>query len=99
MGRYSNTKILKNDDGKRHYGITLYPLPLPTESDIYVTTVRGDRLDILANQYYKDSTLYWILLSANNLPTDSLYPPVGTQLRIPSNVSDFLKSFEKINKR
>lgn len=97
MERYS--KILKSKEGKRYYATVLYPLPEPNESDIYVTTVKGDRLDIIANDYYGDPTLYFILISANNLKRDSLYPPVGFQLRIPTDISNFIKKFKQINNR
>ena len=97
MGRYSNTPILKDDNGVRYYDTSLYPLPTPLSDDIYVITQRGDRLDLLAHQYYGDSTLWWILASVNNLPTDSIYPPAGQQLRIISNSSNFIQQFTQLN--
>jgi len=98
MNRYQNIKVLKNSQGKEYYKGNKYPeIPL-SENDIYVITVFGDRLDNLANQYYGDSSLYWIISAAN--PTNSfnsLYTPVGTQLRIPNNVSEILAAYKTLN--
>ena len=52
----------------------------------------------LANQFYGDSTLYWVLQIANeDCKRDSLYPPIGIQLRIPQNITKILQDFEEIN--
>jgi hypothetical protein len=55
-------------------------------------------LDILANKYYNDSSLWWIIAVANNLNDASLSIEPGIQMRIPSNVSKILNDLEKINK-
>jgi len=97
--RYSNSKILKSTEGKRYYSNILYPLITPRNSDIYVITTVGDRLDILANQYYKDATMWWIIASANNLRKDSMFITPGTQLRIPIDLVSFDSDFGKINNK
>jgi len=98
MNRYKNIQVLKNSQGREYYKGTKYPeIPL-SENDIYVITVLNDRLDILAQQYYGDSSLYWIISSANpTLSFNSLYIPTGTQLRIPNNVSEVLASYRTLN--
>ena len=53
-----------------------------TNSDIYVITQAGDRLDHLANQYYGDVNLWWYIAKANNLKFMTI--PTGTSLRIPA---------------
>ena len=75
-----------------------YPeIPLSID-DIYVVTVDGDRFDLLANRYYGDVSLYWIISAANsNLPQNSLFPPPGTQIRIPTDVSAILAAYDKLN--
>jgi hypothetical protein len=56
MNRYQNTKYITNTKGKRYYSTTKYPdIPLSL-NDIYVYTTQGDRFDILAQQYYNDSS-------------------------------------------
>jgi phage tail protein X len=98
MDRYDNNAILLTKDNIRYRASTLYPdIPL-SESDVYIYTMRGDRLDNLAYQFYQDSTLWWILTSANpGIPKDSLYPPIGFQLRIPVNPSQIVSDFVALN--
>ena len=69
MNRYSNIKEFKSSTGTTYLGTTYYPVIPYDENDIYVYTVQGDRLDNIAFQYYRDSSLYWIISIANsNLP-------------------------------
>lgn len=106
MKRYSNIQKLRNTNenvgnlGSTYCRTTFYPeIPL-SENDIYVITDFGDRLDLLANQFYSDTSLYWIISSANpnkvNFGSISLSP--GTQLRIPININDILTSYNNLNK-
>jgi hypothetical protein len=99
MARYDNNTILKTSDGTPYYKGKFYPnIPL-SESDVYVITTIGDRLDYMAYLYYRDSELWWIISAANNNATKgSLFPVPGTQLRIPSNVSSIINQFDKFNK-
>ena len=98
MDRYRNIRTLRNAQGIEYYRGTKYPdIPL-SENDIYVITVFGDRLDILANQYYGDSTLYWIISAANPSQSfSSMYIIEGSQLRIPNDVSNVLASYRTLN--
>jgi hypothetical protein len=99
MTRYDNNTILKTSGGKPYYKSKIYPTIPLSESDIYVITTIGDRLDYMAYTYYRDSELYWIISIANNNVTKgSLFPIPGTQMRIPSNVSSVLSLFNKFNK-
>ena len=99
MNRYRDISILKNSTGKRYYSTTKYPeIPLDF-NDIYVYSTVGDRFDILALQYYSDSTLWWILSIANtNLTQGSYYIPEGTQIRIPANISRIIAQYNALNR-
>lgn len=97
MNRYSSIPVIRNSAGKRFYRNNIYPDIPVTDQDIYVITTVGDRLDLLASDYYKDPTLYWIIASANDLPGDSLVPPLGQQLRIPADVEAIINSYISIN--
>lgn len=99
MARYDNKTILRTSDGKPYYKGKVYPnIPL-SESDVYVITTIGDRLDLLAYNYYNDVNLWWIISAANNNATKgSLFPTPGTQLRIPTDVNSVLRLFENFNK-
>ena len=99
MKRYSPIQTQKSPDGKRMYKTTRYPEVPRSSNDTYVYTTIGDRFDTLAQQYYGDSSLWWVISIANdNLYQNSLTPPVGTQIRIPSNPSPVIAEFEAINK-
>jgi len=87
MARYSRTNIIKNAEGKRYYNSKIYPEIPRSDNDLYVITSFGDRYDLLANRYYKNSSLWWVISSANPEYIGSLYPPIGIQLRIPADIS------------
>ncbi len=95
--RYANIRVLKNSIGKRYYAENIYPDIPVSESDIYVITTVTDRLDILASDFYGDSSLYWIIASANALSGDSLVPPPGQQLRIPTDIESIINSYIDVN--
>lgn len=99
MNRYPNILIRKEQAGPRYFGSSKYPPIVPSIDDYYIITMQGDRLDNLANQFYGDPTLYWILQVANSEVTnrDSLYPPIGVQFRIPQNLTQILDEFDKLN--
>ena len=98
MNRYQNipkTKI----DGNLVYQTSRYPEVPLSPNDIYVYTTQGDRFDILAQQYYKDSSLWWVISAINNNSTvGSMFPIPGTQLRIPTNINNVLTIFGNNNK-
>jgi hypothetical protein len=67
MGRYDNLDG-KNIIGKGIvYDSLLLPYIEPTDSDILIVTEEEDRLDLLANQFYGDSNLWWVIATYNNL--------------------------------
>ena len=99
--RYQRIKVNKSENtstvGNQYYVNNIYPdIPI-SETDQYVITVLGDRLDLLAQDIYGDTSLWWILASANNLSGDSLVPPIGAQLRIPSDIQTIVNSYDSIN--
>ena len=106
MNRYQNipkTKI----NGNLVYKTSRYPEVPLSSNDIYVYTTQGDRFDTLAQQYYGDSSLWWIISIANtatagtdlqsDLPQNTLVIPQGIQIRIPSNYSAVISAFNIIN--
>jgi hypothetical protein len=105
MKRYATIQTLRNTNenvgtlGTVYYRNAKYPeIPL-SENDIYVLTDFGDRLDLLANQFYSDVTLYWIIAAANpnEVSFGSLFVDEGTQLRIPVNISSIIDSYIELN--
>jgi len=82
MSRYGNTKITKKNN-KNYLKTTIFDKIPKLDSDIYVTTQYGDRLDLLAHQFYGDSSLWWYIARANDLNT--MIVSANIQLRIPGS--------------
>jgi hypothetical protein len=98
MNRYQNipkTKI----DGNLVYQTSRYPEVSLSPNDIYVYTTQGDRFDTLSQQYYKDSSLWWVISIANTdkINQSTLVIPEGLQIRIPANYSVIIQDFNIIN--
>jgi hypothetical protein len=97
MGRYSNIRQ-KRTDGIRNYVTVTYPDIPRRNSDVYVITTEGDRYDVLAQQYYNDSSYWWVISNANpQYINGSLFPPIGIQLRIPTDIQSIISSYNRIN--
>ena len=98
MARYSNIPKIKSPSDKQMYQTVRYPEIPRSEDDIYVITTIGDRYDTLAFQYYKDSSLWWVIANANgNADKGSLTPPIGSQIRIPANPALTEIKYQEIN--
>ncbi len=106
MNRYQSIKQIKIDN-KPFYQTVKYPEIPVLDDDIYVYSTQGDRFDVLANQYYQDQSLWWIISIANtavagtslpsDLPQDSLVIPEGIQIRIPSDYNSIITQFKLLN--
>ena len=97
--RVSHIKTINQIDKPRYLKPLKYPeIPLSID-DIYVKTTSGDRLDLLANQFYGDVRLWWIISSANMgvIRRDSFNLKPGIEIRIPSDIQSILDNFESIN--
>ena len=101
MSRYSSVQIITTpNDPRRRYINVKYPTITLDSQDIYVYTVQGDRYDTMALTFYKDPDLWWIINRANpNQDSASLYPAVGSQIRIPSpfRLSSILSQYNALN--
>ena len=87
-------------DTKRYYRQIKYP-SIPTSiEDFYIITKSGDRLDLLAEQFFNDPELWWIipLANPNTIKRDSFSIPLGIQIRIPANHRNILEAYKQINK-
>ena len=89
MKRYENTKVNRSKQIKSknsfHNETIVYSAIPETDDDIWLITQLGDRLDILAHQFYGDVTLWWYIAKANGL-TD-LRVEAGTSIRIPGSTN------------
>ena len=91
MGRYENTrmeeKLIRRGKDKSLYKImsyssTVYSTIPRSDNDLFVLTQHGDRLDLLAQRFYGDVSLWWYIAKANGLTFMTV--SAGTRLRIPS---------------
>ena len=96
--RYDNNPTKKTIDGREVYLPKIYPTIPDSPSDIYVATETGDRLDTLAFQFYKDTSLWWIIAAANNSERASLVVEPGIQLRIPTDIENIISNFNNTNR-
>ena len=95
--RYDNAKILRDRDGNRYFRPTIVPnIPLE-DSDIFMVPRVGDRFDTLAQKYYGDSTLWWIIAKANELSNGKLALDPNQKIRIPMNIDAILDSVRLSN--
>jgi len=85
LRRYSKTKIYGFN---KRYGTSEAILQLRNglreggiRSELYVTK-ENERLDIIAGERYKDSTLWWLISSCSNIGWCLQVPP-NTKLIIP----------------
>jgi len=82
MNRYQYAK-LDRVTGRRAYStVRLIEIP-KSYADRYIFSREGDRLDLLAYEFYGDTQFWFVLANANNLGKGSMSIPPGLQLRIP----------------
>jgi len=96
--RYKNIKLNKLDTGRTYRRNAIYPEIPTSDKDIYVIATDGDRYDTLAQTYYGDPTLWWVISSANpSSNRASIIPILGTQIRIPYNKQQAINQFNSLN--
>ena len=91
---------IKVRNGKRIFKPIKYPEIPVFVDDLYVITSDRDRLDLLANQFYNDVRLWWIISVANQdvVRPDSFGLKPGLEIRIPSNVEDIVEQYKTLNR-
>ena len=92
LDRYQFTARTNEDKLKT----TKYPVYEKQPTDRYILTRTGDRLDMLANEFYKDPRFWWVIADANNLGKGSLSVPDGLQIRIPFPIDDLLNRIRDV---
>ena len=97
--RLRSLKVI-NSDRKRIYKALKYPeIPLSI-NDLYVIITDGDRLDLLADQFYKDVDMWWVIAIANPgvVKRDTFNLKPGIEIRIPTETQGIMQNFESLNK-
>ena len=95
--RYRNNKIRKDKDNIRYYKPRIIPNIPIKDTDIFVYPLYGDRFDTLAQRYYEDSNLWWIIAKANEISNGKISPNPEVKLRIPTEIDDILESLDNSN--
>jgi hypothetical protein len=96
--RYENIKQFNTSDGITYRSNAIYPEVVLSEKDYYIITTAGDRYDTLAQQFYNDYSLWWIIAAANNSEHGSLNVEPGVQLRVPFNYTEIISQYNQVNK-
>ena len=95
--RYGNIRQFNTTDGITYKSNVIYPEVPLSEKDYYLITTAGDRYDTLAQQFYNDYSLWWIIAAANNSQQGALTVEPGIQLRVPFNPSEIVNQYNQVN--
>ena len=94
--RYNLNDIIR--DNPPYYRSKIYPTIPVLDTDIYMVTSIGARLDLYANNFYKDPNKWWLIAMTNpELDQSSIYVPAGFQLRISIDPQYVLDIFNRAN--
>jgi hypothetical protein len=81
----NNSKKIESDGNIkyiRRLSSVLYP-NFETSETTKILSQEGDRLDLLAKEFYGDETLWFVIAKTNNLGKGSLDVPAGIIVKIP----------------
>lgn len=95
--RHLNIEKIKTDTGKTKFSQLYFPkIPLSV-TDTYIITKSTDRYDLIALDFWGDKSYWWAIPMINNLECNSIFPPIGIQLRVSSNIEDILNLYNEEN--
>mgnify|MGYP003648813219 CR=1 FL=1 len=84
MQRYQNNLNIDTTKQVRYY-TSVIPITIKVEEvPFYYITREGDRLDNIANTFYKSPNLWWVIAQANGLANGSIAVASGVSLYIPT---------------
>mgnify|MGYP006921280141 CR=1 FL=1 len=83
----------------RRLSTVMYP-DLSQAEDTQIVTQEGDRLDLLAKEFYGDETFWFAIARVNGLGKGSMAVPPGIIIRIPyyqeySGISSLIQSYNQ----
>ena len=98
MRRYKFQPIRKDKDTEVQFlSRTKYPVIEEQDTDVKIIEKYGDNLTKLAFDYYGDVDLYWIIARRNKF-TNTIYPVIGQELYIPTDISEAISELNKLNR-
>ena len=95
--RYNKSKIFKDENGTQYLNRIEYPAIPIRDDDVFIRGVFGETFMNIANRFYQDKDLWWIISRANN-QGDSIYTVPGKEYRIPQNINLILQELGQLNK-
>tara|TARA_R110001592_G_scaffold26720_7_gene99730 strand:+ start:7643 stop:7942 length:300 start_codon:yes stop_codon:yes gene_type:complete len=97
INRYEATNTTDDD----RFKTSRYPKFPKQSTDLYIISRELDRLDLLANEFYKDPRYWWVLAEANpTLGKGTFDIPAGLQIRVPFPLIGLTKALkDKENNR
>ena len=96
--RYKYTKRKQDKEtNNRILTTTVYPQIISKNTDLIYYTKFNDSYMKLANTYYKDQSLWWVIAEANNLREGRFALNPNEELRIPINLAPILLEFRELN--
>ncbi len=95
--RYKGNIVKKDKDNNRYYKPRIIPNIPIKDTDIFVYPIYGDRYDTMAQRYYEDSNLWWIIVKANDISDGKIAPDPLKKLRIPTEIDDILELITQVN--
>ena len=95
--RYNKSKLLRDENGTRYLNRIEYPVIPIQDSDIKLRGVIGQTFENLANKYYGNPNLWWIIARANNQNNGSMYTEISKEYRIPQEITLILQKFKELN--
>lgn len=97
MSRTRFYKTKKRNDGKQQYRSFVFPTFEESSDDIVIEISEYTRLDVLAEQFFDDASLWWVIAVYNNLSEPSLYVSDQTYLRIPNDIQRVYSKIKDLN--
>ena len=95
--RYKGNIVKKDKNNIRYYKPRIVPNIPIKDTDIFAYPIYGDRYDTMAQRYYDDSNLWWIIVKANDISDGKIAPDPLKKLRIPTEIDDILQSISQAN--
>lgn len=88
MTRYNNTLIRRDKNGERYLSTQNRSTIPKLDTDILIIGKMGQTLTGLANEYYGDVNLWWVIARANpECFEGGINVKIGTEYRIPTDLS------------
>ena len=95
--RYKGVKSKKDLNGNRIFSPSMVPNIPIKDTDVFLYPIFGDRLDTIAQRFYGDANLWWIIAKANEIGNGQIGLDLEKKLRIPTEISDIIDLVENSN--